>query len=45
MVELLKLYGVPDAPVFTTDVEYRSLLGKKRKRTIDLAILEPASAK
>jgi 4-amino-4-deoxy-L-arabinose transferase-like glycosyltransferase len=45
MIELLKMYGEPDVPVFTTDVEYRSLLGKKRKRTIDLAILDPAAAK
>jgi 4-amino-4-deoxy-L-arabinose transferase-like glycosyltransferase len=45
MADILDWYGVPDAPVFTMDFEYRSLLGKKRKRTIDLAILEPAAAK
>ena len=38
-------FGTPDVPRVAIEVEYRSLLGKKRKRTINLAILEPAAAK
>ena len=45
MNELLTLYGAPDTPVMTKDVEYKSLFGKKRRRTTCLAILKPAAAK
>ena len=45
MADILNWCGVPDAPVFTMDVEYRSFFGKKRKRTINLAVLDGAAAK
>ena len=45
MADILNWYGMPDAAVFTTDVEYRSLFGKKRTRTINLAVLNGTSAK
>ena len=45
MADILDWYGVPDAPVFTMDVEYRSLFGKKRRRTVNLAVLDGAGRK
>ena len=45
MADILACFGAPDAPVFTMDVEYRSLFGKKRTRTLNLAVLDGASAK
>ena len=45
MMELLKLYGAPDTPVMSKEVEYKSLFGKKRRRTTCLAILDGAPAK
>ena len=45
MTELLKQFGAPDTPVFTQDVEYRSLFGKKRTRTVNLAVLDGTAAK
>ena len=45
MIELLKLYGAPGTPVMTKEAEYKSLFGKKRRRTACLAILAPAAAK
>ena len=45
MADILNWYGAPDAPVFTMDVEYRSLFGKKRKRTVNLAVLDGAGSK
>ena len=38
-------FGTPDVPRITMEVECRSLLGKKRKRTFNLAILGPPAAK
>ena len=38
-------FGAPDTPVFTQDVEYRSLFGKKRTRTVNLAVLDGTAAK
>lgn len=45
MTELLTLYGAPDTPVMTKEVEYKSLFGKKRRRTTCLAILDGAPSK
>ena len=45
MDNLLDRFGLPDAPRFTMDVEYRSILGKKRTRTINLAVLDGTAAK
>ena len=45
MIELLKLYGVPDTPVVTKEIEYKSLFGKKRRRTVNLAFLDAKAAK
>ena len=45
MADILDWYGVPDAPAFTMDVEYRSLFGKKRRRTVNLAVLDGAGRK
>jgi len=45
MDALLETFGVPDTPRFTMDIEYRSILGKKRTRTVILAILDGEAAK
>ena len=45
MTDILNWYGEPDAPVITMDVEFRSLLGKKRTRTIRLAFLDGTAVK
>ena len=37
---LLETFGVPDTPRFTMDVEYRSLFGKKRSKTLFFAVLD-----
>ena len=41
----VEYFGTPGVPCVTMDVEYRSLLGKKRVRTIYLAILDPEAVK
>lgn len=38
-------FGTPDSPRMSVEIEYSALLGKKRTRTINLAILDGASAK
>ena len=45
MDALLETFGVPDTPRITMDIEYRSILGKKRTRTIILAILDGEAEK
>jgi 4-amino-4-deoxy-L-arabinose transferase-like glycosyltransferase len=45
MTALLKQFGAPDAPRTAVDVEYHSLFGKKRTRTINLAFLDGAPSK
>ena len=40
VTRLLETFGVPDTPRFTMDVEYRSLFGKKRSKTLFFAVLD-----
>ena len=45
MSDILKHFGVPDLPVVSMDIEFHAVFGKKRTKTINVAILDGAALK
>lgn len=45
MSDILKHFGVPKLPVISQEIEFHSILGRKRKKTINVAILDGATLK